>query len=157
ATAAGPLQVGVTSRGSAAAPARDAGLTGSAAEGAKSAEAAKGHDDCADDGRKDDYSNHAGRDDYSKDKGDYSKRDAGWKGARNADRQPQEDSCDPKPSDACGKGDTYRNPGEALARLDFSHGDFGSHRPDASGDIQGSLRSGPTMRSKSANPTRDSD
>ena len=126
ATAAGPLQVGVTSRGSAAAPARDAGLTGFSAEGAKSAEAAQGHDDCSDDGRKGDYSQH-GKDDYSKDgKGDYAKHDGGWKDAKNDDCQPhkdycqpQKDYCDTKPSD-CGKGDTYRNPGEALAKIDFS-------------------------------------
>jgi ATP-binding cassette subfamily B protein RaxB len=123
ATAAGPLQVGVTSRGSAAAPARDAGLTGFSAEGAKSAEAAPGHDDCSDDGRKGDYSKHAGKDHYSKDgKGDYSKHDGGWKDAKNDDCQPQKDYCDPKPSDDCGKGDTYRNPGEALAKFDFSRG-----------------------------------
>jgi ATP-binding cassette subfamily B protein RaxB len=130
ATAAGPFQVGVTSRGSAAAPARDAGLTGYAAEGAKSAEAAQGHDDCSDDGRKGDYSKHAGKDHYSKDgKGDYSKHDGGWKEAKNDDCQPhkdycqpQKDYCDPKPSDDCGKGDTYRNPGEALAKFDFSRG-----------------------------------
>ena len=47
----------------------------------------------------------------------------------------------PKPSDDCGKGDTYRNPGEALAKFDFSHGDFGSHGPDHSGDMQGALAS----------------
>ena len=142
ATAAGPLQVGVKSRGSAAAPARDAGLTGFAAEGAKSAEAAQGHDDCSDDGRKGDYSKHAGKDHYSKDgKGDYSKHDGGWKDAKNDDCQPQKDYCDPKPSDDCGKGDTYRNPGEALAKFDFSHGDFGSHGPDHSGDMQGALAS----------------
>src|SRR5712672_2583788 len=123
ATAAGPLQVGVTSRGSAAAPARDAGLTGYAAEGAKSAEAAQGHDDCSDDGRKGDYSKHAGKDHYSKDgKGDYSKHDGGWKEAHKDYCQPQKDYCDPKPSDDCGKGDTYRNPGEALAKFDFSRG-----------------------------------
>jgi hypothetical protein len=76
---------------------------------------------------------HKGRDDYSKDgKGDYSKHD---------DCQPQKDYCDPKPSDDCGKGDTYRNPGEALAKFDFSHGDFGSHGPDHSGDMQGALAS----------------
>jgi ATP-binding cassette subfamily B protein RaxB len=124
ATAAGPFQVGITSRRPAAAPARDAGVTGFAAEGAKSAEAAQGHDDCSDDGRKGDYSKHAGKDDYST--GDYSKQDGGWKDAKNDDRQPrkndcqpQKDYCDTKPSD-CGKGDTYRNPGEALAKIDFS-------------------------------------
>jgi len=83
-----------------------------------------------------------GKDDYSKDgKGDYSKHDGGWKDAKNDDCQPQKDYCDPKPSDDCGKGDTYRNPGEALAKFDFSHGDFGSHGPDHSGDMQGALAS----------------
>src|SRR3982074_323715 len=79
-----------------------------------------------------------GKDDYSKDgKGDYSKHDGGWKDAKNDDSQPQQDYCDPKPSDDCGKGDSYRNSGdsyrnsgEALAKFDFSHGDFGSHGPD---------------------------
>jgi hypothetical protein len=37
-------------------------------------------------------------------------------------------------SDDCGK-----NPGEALAKLDFSHGDYGSHGPDHSGDLHGAL------------------
>jgi hypothetical protein len=51
------------------------------------------------------------------------------------------DHCDTKPSDDCGK-----NPGEALAKFDFSHGDFshgdvGSHGSDHSGDIQGALAS----------------
>ena len=157
ATAAGPLQVGVTSRRPAAAPARDAGLAGFAAEGAKSAEAAPGHDDCSDDGRKGDYPKHAAKDDYSKDgKGDYSKHDGGWKDAKNNDYQ-QKDYCDPKPSDDCGKGDTYRNPGEALARFDFSHGDFGSHGPDHSGDMQGarpSMSSDVRSNTPSAGPTR---
>jgi hypothetical protein len=110
----------------------------------------KGRDDYSKDGDKgdysklsgkDDYSKH-GKDDYSKDgKGDYSKHDGGWKDAKNDDYQPQKDYCDPKPSDDCGKGDTYRNPGEALAKFDFSHGDFGSHGPDHSGDMQGALAS----------------
>jgi ATP-binding cassette subfamily B protein RaxB len=118
-TAAGPFQVGVKSRRSAAAPARDAGVTGFAAEDAKSAEAAQGHDDCSDHGRKGDYSKHAGKDDCSKNgKGDH--HDGGWKDATNDDCQPQKDYCDPKPSDDCGKRDTYRNPGEALAKIDFS-------------------------------------
>jgi ATP-binding cassette subfamily B protein RaxB len=128
AAATAPLQVGVTSRRPAAAPARDAGLTGFAAEGTKSAEAAQGHNNCSDDGRKGDYSKHAGKDDYSRDgKGDYSKHDGGWKDAKNDDCQPrkdysrpQKDYCDTKPSDDCGKGDSYRNPGEALAKIDFS-------------------------------------
>jgi ATP-binding cassette subfamily B protein RaxB len=122
ATAAGPLQVGVTSRRPAAAPARDAGPTGFGAEGAKSAEAAQGHDECSDDGRKGDYSEHVGKDDHSKaGKDDYSKH--GWKNdddeSHKDDCQPQKDYCDPRPSDDCRKG-TYRNPGEALAKIDFS-------------------------------------
>jgi ATP-binding cassette subfamily B protein RaxB len=123
ATAAGPLQVGVTSRRQAAASARDAGLTGFAAESAKSADAAQGDDD----GGEGDYSKHAKKDDYSRGgKGDYSKHDGGWKDAKNDDCprkdycQPQKDYCDIKPSDDCGKGDSYRNPGEALAKIDFS-------------------------------------
>jgi hypothetical protein len=69
-----------------------------------------------------------GRDDYSKDgdKCDYSKH------PKNDDRSDDGD---------CGKGDTHHNPGEALARFDFSHGDFGSHRADHSGDILGALAS----------------
>jgi ATP-binding cassette subfamily B protein RaxB len=124
ATAAGPLQVGVTSRRPAAAPARDAGLTGFGAEGAKSAEAAQGHDECSDDGRKGDYYKHVGKDDHSKaGKDDYSKH--GWKDAKNDDGEAHKDDCQPQkdyfePSDDCGKGDTYRNPGEALAKIDFS-------------------------------------
>jgi ATP-binding cassette, subfamily B, bacterial CvaB/MchF/RaxB len=128
AAAAGPLQVGVTGRRPAAAPARDAGLTGLAAEDARSAGATQGHDDCSDDGRKGDYSKHAGKDDCSKDgKGDYSKHDGGWNDAKNDDCKPhndhcrpQKDYCDPTPSNNRGKGDTYRNPGEVLAKFDFS-------------------------------------
>ena len=110
----------------------------------------KGRDDYSKDGDKDDYSKLSGKDDYSKHgkddyskdgKGDYSKHDGGWKDAKNDDCQPQKDYCDPKPSDDCGKGDTYRNSGEALAKFDFSHGDFGSHGPDHSGDMQGALAS----------------
>jgi hypothetical protein len=37
------------------------------------------------------------------------------------------DHCDIKPSDDCGK-----NPGEALAKFDFSHTDLGSQGPDHS-------------------------
>ncbi|MEH2626381.1 hypothetical protein V1292_004436 [Bradyrhizobium sp. AZCC 1719] len=73
---------------------------------------------------------HNGRDDYSK-------HDGGWKDAKNDDCQPQKDYCDPKPSE----GDTYRNPGEALAKFDFSHGDLGSHGPDHSSDMQAALAS----------------
>jgi len=108
----------------------------------------KGRDDYSKDGDKDDYSKLSGKDDYSKHgkddyskdgKGDYSKHDGGWKDAKNDDCRPQKDYCDPKPSDDCGKGDTYRNSGEALAKFDFSHGDFGSHGPDHSGDLHGAL------------------
>ena len=153
-TAARPLQVGVTGRRPAASPAHDAGLTGFAAEGAQSTKVAQGHDDCSDDGRKGDYSKHAGKVDCLKDgKGEYSKHDGGSKDATNEDCQPHKDDsqpqkhyCDPKPSDDGSKGDTYRNPGEALAKFDFSHGDFshgdfGSHGSDHSGDIQGALAS----------------
>jgi hypothetical protein len=92
------------------------------------------HDDGPDDGRKGDYSKHADNDDHSKHGKDYdSKHDGGWKDAKNDD---------------CGKGDTHHNnPGEALAKFDFSHGnfgsygDFGSHGPDHSGDMQGALAS----------------
>ena len=127
-TAAQPSQVGVMGRRPAAAPARDAGHTGFAAEGTKSTKVAQGHDDRSDDGRKGDYSKHAEKADCSKDgKGEYPKHDGGWKDTKNDDRQqqkdccqPQKDCCDPKPSDDCGKGDTYRDPGEALAKFDFS-------------------------------------
>jgi ATP-binding cassette subfamily B protein RaxB len=119
ATAARPLQVGVTSREPAAAPACDAGLTRSAAEGAKSAEAAQAHDHRSDDGRKGDCSKLAGKDDHSK-------HDGGWKEAKNDGCPPQKDHCDPKPSDDRAKGDTYRNPGEALAKFDFSSNGPGS-------------------------------
>jgi ATP-binding cassette, subfamily B, bacterial CvaB/MchF/RaxB len=124
-----PLQVGVASRRPAAASARDAGLTEFAAESAKSAEAAaQERNDCSDDGRKSDYSKHAGKDDYSKEgKGDCSRRDGAWKDAGNGDCQldkhgcePQKNCCGTKSSSDCGNGDTNRNPGEALAKIDFS-------------------------------------
>lgn len=84
------------------------------------------------------YSKLRGKDDASN---DYSKHNGGWMDAKDDNYQPK-DSCD-LPSDDGGKG-SYGNPGEALARLDFSHGDFshgdlGSHSPDHSGDIQGAL------------------
>jgi ATP-binding cassette, subfamily B, bacterial CvaB/MchF/RaxB len=125
ATAAGSLQVGVRSGRQAAVPARDAGLTGYAAESAKSAEAAHGGDD----GREADCSKHAGRGDYSRGgKGDHLKHDGGWKDAKNDHCQPrqdddcraQKDDCNPKPCDDSGKGDSYRSAGEALAKIDFS-------------------------------------
>lgn len=97
--------------------------------------------------KSDDWGNHKGRDDYSKDgKGDYSQHDGGWKDAKNDGCPPQKDYYGPKSSDDCSKGDSYHNPGEALAKFDFSQGDFsegdfGSHGRDHSGDIQGALAS----------------
>ena len=93
-----------------------------------SAETAKERNDWSDDGSKSDYSKHAGKDDYSKEgKVDYSACDGAWKDAGNGDRQldehdcePQKDCCGTKPSNDCGNGDTNRNPGEALAKIDFS-------------------------------------
>jgi hypothetical protein len=105
-------------------------------------------DDCGDGKQSKWNDDHKGRDDYSKHgkedysgNGNYATHDGGWKDAKNDDRQPHKDYCDSKPSDDCGKGDTYRSPGEALAKFDFSHGDFGSHRPDHSGDMLGALAS----------------
>ena len=56
--------------------------------------------------------------------------------------QPQKDHCDTKPSDDCGKGNTYHSPGEALAKCDFSHSDLSSQAPDHS-DVHGALASMP--------------
>ena len=92
----------------------------------------KGRDDYSKNGDKDDYSKH-GKDNYSKHvtndddgrEGDYSKHDGAWKEAKNDDGQPH----------------THHDPGEALAKFDFSHGDLGSHGPDHSGDMQGALAS----------------
>jgi hypothetical protein len=106
-----------------------------------------------DDGGNDKHSkwndDHKGRDDYAKDgdKDDYSKHDGGWTDANNDGQprveywQPQNEFCDPQPSDDCGKGDAYRNPGEALAKVDFSHRDFSAHGSDHSGDMQAALAS----------------
>ncbi|WP_342737221.1 hypothetical protein [Bradyrhizobium sp. B117] len=89
-------------------------------------------------GDNDEYS--SGKDDSSKDgPGDYSKHYGGWMDAKDHNYQPK-DSCDLRSDDA-GGGDTYGNPGEALARFDFSHGDFGSHSPDHVSDIHGALAS----------------
>jgi hypothetical protein len=99
-----------------------------------------GGDDNSKGGDKDEYSKH-GEDDY-------------LKRARNDDgqthkdySQPQQDHYVPTPSDDGGKGDTYGNPGEALAKFDFSNGEvgsngeFGSHGADHSGDMLGALAS----------------
>jgi hypothetical protein len=91
----------------------------------------KGRDDYSKNGDKDDYSKHV-KDDYSKHatndddgpKGDYSKHDGAWKEAKN-------DNCQPH---------TYHDPGDALAKFDFAHGDFASG-PDHSGDMQAALAS----------------
>jgi hypothetical protein len=87
------------------------------------------------------YGEHSKWNDDHKGREDYSKHDGGWKDAKNDDCQPQKDYCDPKPSEDDSKGDTYRNPGEALAMFDFSHGDFSSRGPDHSGDMQAALAS----------------
>ena len=51
----------------------------------------------------------------------------GWNDAKNdveephkQDWQRREDGCGANASDDCGKRDSYRNPGEALAKIDFS-------------------------------------
>ncbi|MGY2933690.1 ABC-type bacteriocin/lantibiotic exporter with double-glycine peptidase domain [Bradyrhizobium sp. GM6.1] len=104
AAAARPFRAGMTSLRREAGPAQDVRVTGFAAEGAKSAET--GHDDCPGDPT-----------------GECSKRDSDWKDAKDDDCHSQKDccqprkDCNPKPSDDCGKAD---NPGEALARIDFS-------------------------------------
>jgi ATP-binding cassette subfamily B protein RaxB len=129
ATSVGPLPVGgATSRAQARAPARDAGPNGFAAQGAESVDAARGYDDCSGDGEKDDYSKDPRTHDCSKNgRSDYFKHDGGSKDAKSADCQPHKsDDCqpqkgDPKPSDDRGKDDTYRSPGEALARFNFSN------------------------------------
>ena len=74
---------------------------------------------------------HRGREDYSKLEKD----------AKNDDGPTQKAYCDPELSDDCGESETYPNPGEALARFDFSHDDFGSRGPDHSGDMQAALAS----------------
>lgn len=73
---------------------------------------------------------HRGREDYSK-----------LDDAKNDDGPTQKAYCDPELSDDCGESETYPNPGEALARFDFSHSNFGSRGPDHSGDMQAALAS----------------
>jgi ATP-binding cassette, subfamily B, bacterial CvaB/MchF/RaxB len=114
AAATAPLQVGVASHRPAAAPV--------GADGEESVESAPGHDECSGDGRKGDYSKHVGKDNHSKaGKDDHSKQS--WENAKNDGGEPQKDDCepqkdyrDPKPFDDRGK-----NPGEALAKFDFSN------------------------------------
>lgn len=87
-----------------------------------------------DDRGRDDYSKDGDKNDYSRLSGkyDYSKYDCTKHGEDDASKD--------------GKGDSYHNPGDALAKFDFSqgdfsHDDFGSHGPDHSGDIQCALAS----------------
>jgi len=90
------------------------------------------NDDHEKQAKNDDHSKHAKDDDHSKhakDDDDHSKH------AKDDDHSKH------AKDDDCGKGDTYHNPGEALAKLDFSHGDYGSHGPDHSGDLHGALAS----------------
>jgi hypothetical protein len=68
------------------------------------------------------------------------------KEAKNDDCHSYKDDCqvkqvvwDSKSSDDCGKCDTHYNPGEALAKLDFSHGDLSSQNVDHTGDMQSAL------------------
>ncbi|MCA1476160.1 peptidase domain-containing ABC transporter [Bradyrhizobium sp. NBAIM08] len=104
--AAEPFRVGMTSGRPAAAPERDVGVTEFAAEGAKSTETAHPQDACPGDAT-----------------GDCAKRDPGSRDAIDDCHphkdygQPSKDDCNFKPSDDCGKAD---NPGEALAKIDFS-------------------------------------
>jgi hypothetical protein len=88
-------------------------------------------DDCGNGERFNWNDDHKGREDYSKHDG------GSWNDAKNDDGQPQKGYCDPKPPE----GDTYRNPGEALAKFDFSRGEFRSHGPDHSSDMQVALAS----------------
>jgi hypothetical protein len=86
------------------------------------------------DDHRDDHEKQAKNDDHSK----HAKNDDCQ--PHKDDCQPQKDHCDTKPSDDCGKGNTYHSPGEALAKFDFSHSDLSSHAPDHS-DMQGALAS----------------
>jgi hypothetical protein len=107
------------------------------------------YDDCRNDGEKqgknNDHSKYGKSDDHSNDGkyGDHSndgKYDDHSKDAKYDDCQPQKDYCAPNSSGDYGKGDNH-GPGAELAKFDFSHGDYGSHAPDHSGDMQGALAS----------------
>jgi ATP-binding cassette, subfamily B, bacterial CvaB/MchF/RaxB len=106
APAARPLQVGLASRRPSAPPAGDAGLKEFGAEEAKSAKAARGEDDCSDGGGDGARPGHAGI------------NEQGVKEASSDGKEPRKDEPNP-PSDR-GKGAGDRNPGEALAKIDFS-------------------------------------
>lgn len=81
---------------------------------------------------------HNGHNDYSSksDNDDYSNLSGKYVYSKQGDADVSKD----------GKDDTYHNPGEVLAKFDFSHGDFshgdfGSDGPDHSDGIQGALAS----------------
>jgi len=98
-----------------------------------------------DQGMRDDYSksgdkDESNRSDLNDGKGEYSEHHGGWKDANDDDYQPKE-FCKLMQTDDGGEGDNYHKPGEALAKVDFSHGDFGLHSPDHASDIHGALAS----------------
>src|SRR6267142_2013633 len=94
------------------------------------------NDDHSKHAKDDDHSKHAKDDDHSK----HAKDDDHSKHAKDDDHSKHakdDDHSKHAKNDDCGKD----NPGEALAKLDFSHGDYGSHGPDHSGDLHGALAS----------------
>ena len=82
------------------------------------------NDDHEKQAKDDDHSKHAKDDDHSK----HAKNDDHSEHAKDDDHSKH-------------AGDTYHNTGEALAKLDFSNGAYGSHGPDHSGDLHGALAS----------------
>src|SRR5437588_81176 len=100
------------------------------------------NDDHEKQAKDDDHSKHAKDDDHSK----HAKDDDHSKHAKDDDHQnddEHEDHSEHAKDDDHSKhaGDTYHNTGEALAKLDFSNGAYGSHGPDHSGDLHGALAS----------------
>src|SRR3981189_3109140 len=94
------------------------------------------NDDHEKQAKDDDHSKHAKDDDHSK----HAKDDDHSKHAKDDDHSKHakdDDHSKHAKNDDCGKD----NPGEALAKLVFSHGDYGSHGPDHSGDLHGALAS----------------
>jgi hypothetical protein len=90
------------------------------------------------DDHRDDHDKQAKSDDHKDDHDKQAKNDDHSKHASNDDCQPQKDHCESKPSDDCGKGD---NPGDALCKLDLSHGNLGLQGPDHTGDVHAALAS----------------